>query len=465
MRISHLITTILFHFSLSVWSQSVTFGPKSVLLENLDVENADDSVVAGDFDGDGDIDLAGVSSGNLLLFQNKGDFGFDTIDLPDGVFEKVRDVADMNADGVDDLITTEAYFALDSLQNFTRHELNLGDFRLVRMARDINLDGFADIIGEFNEPGEDPIMYWYRNEAGTGFTERLIDSQESSYDYATVSDYNMDGRMDIIIVNSENNRFLIFRQGANGNFARLVVNVSTEVLDKGIGLMDVDNDTDIDIVSGAPLDFEESLYYLENKSLSFLTRHPIEGLLYINSLETGDLDGDGDEDLVFIDRAGGYRIGYIVNQGIDNWSTPTFLDSYSSFGSFAYQNINLFDTWLHLKDMDLDGKKDIVVSAIPDDEVYWFRNETIFTGTRTLIHSPLVFYPQPASDFIHVENLPFGNGVLTVFDSYGSKHMETDIQNQDVIHLSNLPGGLYYYHISNPGFNGVLSGKILKMMP
>lgn len=454
---------ILFQLFPLAWGQEVEFGPKTLLLGGLDLEYADDSYVAGDFDGDGDIDLAGLHSGVLLMFQNQGDFSFDTIEMPDAIFEVVRDVADMNADGIDDLITSDAYYTHDADQAFTRHELNLGDFRLVRMARDINLDGYADIIAEFDDYSGEPVMYWYRNNADTSFTERLIDSQESEYDYVTVADYNLDGRLDIIIVNAENNRFLVFRQGASGSFTRVVIPVSTNVLDGGVGVVDIDSDGDVDFISGAPYDFEESLYYLENKSLSFTTRHPIAGLMDIYSLETGDLDGDGDQDLVFIDRLSGYRVGYFVNQGVDNWSEPVILGYFSSFGTFAYQNLNLFDTWLHLKDIDADGKKDIVVSAIPNDQVFWFKNETLFTGTEHVSNSPTIFYPQPASDYVRVEDLPFERGVLTMFDSYGQQVMTINIQNQDVIDLVNLPAGLFYYLVSSHEKHQLLSGKIMKL--
>ena len=461
MKIPLLVSVFVMEFLPAIWGQTVMFGPKQVLLDNLDLQYADDAAVAGDFDGDGDIDLASLASGNLLWFQNKGDFTFDTIDVQENVFENVRDVADMNADGIDDLVTTEGYFALDSAHVFTHHEFNFGSFRLIRMARDINADGYADVVVEWHETGMDPVMYWYRNEADTGFTELLLDSQESSYDYATVADYNSDGRMDVIVVNGENKRFLMFRQSASGSLSRVVIPASKDVLDKGVGIADVDNDADMDIISGAPLDFTESLYYLENKTNTFTKRHPVAGLVSVYSLETGDLDGDGDEDIVFIDGFGNYRVGYIINQGIDDWSDPVYLDSYSSFGAFAYQNINIFDTWLHLKDMDHDGKKDIVVSAIPDDEVFWFKNETIFTSTETVNSSSLVLYPQPAADFVHVENLPFQNGIISVYDPYGRQVMRTNIQSHDLLDIRSLSSGVYYYLVSGDAEHPLLSGKLL----
>jgi len=266
-------------------------------------------------------------------------------------------------------------------------------------------------------------------------------------------------------VNADNNRFLVFRQGAGGSLTRVVIPVSTEVLDSALGVVDIDGDGDMDFISGATLDFDQSLYYLENKSLSFTTRHPIAGLMDVYSLETGDLDGDGDEDLVFIDRLSGYRVGYFVNQGLDNWSDPVILGYYSSFGAFAYQNLNLFDTWLHLKDMDSDGKKDIVVSAIPNDQVFWFKNQTLFTGTESLKDSPTLFYPQPAAEYVRVENLPFDNGVLTIYDSYGRQVMNRIIQNDDVIDLVNMSSGLFYYLVSSQDGHQLLSGKLMNVKP
>lgn len=75
---------------------------------------------------------------------------------------------------------------------------------------------------------------------------------------------------------------------------------------------------------------------------------------------TGDIDGDGDQDLVV---TAGSSIFWFRNNGSGFFTTA--------------QNISAtlhISNWAHSADIDGDGDLDIVSSAANDDNVVWFEN-------------------------------------------------------------------------------------------
>lgn len=75
------------------------------------------------------------------------------------------------------------------------------------------------------------------------------------------------------------------------------------------------------------------------------------------------------------------------------------------------------------------------------------------------VASEINLYPNPASDYVIVRNLPFGIAYLTVSDICGTVLYKTKIENNDRVQLTGLTSGLYFYQIS--GLNISESGKLL----
>ena len=196
---------------------------RHVLLD--DVRRVAD-VQPGDFDGDGDVDLAvavfGYSRGEVLWLENRGNFVFADHVLLSGPGAIHVPVADYDGDGDPDIATImsqddEELWGFENLGGgrFKRTMLwrtpnyDLGSAGLV--ASDLDQDGDADLILPVGDNLEDfdafPQPYhgclWFENLGGWRFEERRIATLGGTY-AAAVDDLDGDGDRDVVLVSMTN---------------------------------------------------------------------------------------------------------------------------------------------------------------------------------------------------------------------------------------------------------------------
>ena len=183
-------------------------------------------VQPGDFDGDGDIDLAvaifGYQRGEVLWLENKGELKFRDHQLLDVVGAIHIPVADYDGDGDLDIATIISQddeelwgFENDGKGNFKKKRLwmtsnyDLGSAGLVKA--DLDMDGDMDLILPAGDNLEDfdafpqPYhgCYWFENKGNWEFTEHRIASQSGTY-AANVGDIDADGDLDVVLVSMTN---------------------------------------------------------------------------------------------------------------------------------------------------------------------------------------------------------------------------------------------------------------------
>lgn len=208
-----------------------------ILLENVDGEYRrhvllDDvyrvaDAQPGDFDGDGDIDIAvacfGYSRGHVLWLENRGDLKFRAHVLHSAPGTIHVPVADFNGDGIPDIaaIVTqdeEELWVFESLGNgeFRKHLIHrwhnydIGGAGLV--AADLDSDGDIDLIVPVGDNLEDHTPYpqpyhgcfWFENRGNFEFVGRRIAEYGGTY-AAAVADLNADGHQDVVLVSMANN--------------------------------------------------------------------------------------------------------------------------------------------------------------------------------------------------------------------------------------------------------------------
>ncbi len=235
-------------------------------------------VQPGDFDDDGDIDLAvavfGYARGGVTLLENQGDLQFQDLSLLDRPGVIHVPVHDYDQDGDLDIgaIVTqdeEEVWALenDGQGNFSRRLLfetdnyDVGGGGLV--AADLDQDGNMDFLmsqGDNLEFGHGwPMPYhgcvWLRNKGDWTFEAELIGQLGGTYASAA-SDVDHDGDLDVVLVSMSNdyanpqNPSVIWVENEGGKFEKqhLIARQPVELITVDCG--DIDGDGIDDIVAG-----------------------------------------------------------------------------------------------------------------------------------------------------------------------------------------------------------------------
>ena len=266
----------------------------------------------GDVDGDGDLDLAllgGDTSGTFFTRVFRNDAG-TFVDLSAPLLPMAVGAlawGDVDGDGDLDLVTAGLASTGGSA---TRVYLNTGgalaDSGLVLPGvsfcalalGDVDGDGDLDLVFSGNSSGL-ALTRVYRNDGGV-FTDsgaRPIDLQQGAL---ALGDYDHDGDLDLAICGQTAAGVRHFRVYRNAGGAFVDAGAGLAGLsDGGVAWGDLDGDGDLDlVVTGSPTGAAGVTRVLRSDGGTFVD--PGAGLLAVSSsgLALGDFDGDGRLDLV-----------------------------------------------------------------------------------------------------------------------------------------------------------------------
>jgi hypothetical protein len=269
-----------------------------------------------DFDGDGDLDLAIPCwfSETLVIMTNDGQGNF-TIAHEYSVpgIRAGSDVGDINSDGAIDVVATLGLS--DQLAVF----LNAGDgsfgspsiwpaldYPAEPKAVDINNDGALDVV-LVNVLSD--IASAYINHGGSLDT-RFDFSDGYEISNITAADFDGDGYVDVATISHTDSRASIYLNSGNETFA--LAQTVTGVSSPTIAAADFDSDGDIDLVSGTYDD--DQVEWVENVNGLF-TLHNICCFDKLGfDVAAVDIDGDGSVDIVSANRDDGV-LAVVLNSG------------------------------------------------------------------------------------------------------------------------------------------------------
>jgi len=396
------------------------FGSTSIL-----TAVQDGSLAWGDYDNDGDIDLActgwSVSSGYITYVFRNDSGAFNNINAGlTGVYFSSLAWGDYDNDGDLDLALSgfdsapRSYIYRNDAGAFVNINAGLTGVYLSALAwGDYDNDGDLDIVVTGRNSSAASTANIYRNDSGlfNNINASLTGVQNNSLAWG---DYDNDGDLDIAILGGSPTSSYIYRNdsGAFNNINAGLANLHSGSLAWG----DFDNDGDLDIaISGMDASSNRRCYVYRNTAGNFANIATLTGVRY-SSLAWGDYDNDGDLDLALSGTTNDANSGALCYIYQNN------------SGSFSNINAGLSGFWassLSWGDYDNDNDLDLAVCGRSSAG----RVSVIYQNFYSVGH-PNTAPTVPAGGFS--SNLDLNTMKLTLNWDYGTDS-ETTIQK-----------GLYY---------------------
>ena len=378
-----------------VWQENIdgqgTFTTRAVGLG--DKRLTPHNIVAVDLDADGDLDILANSfqPSRTVWFPNmngRGDFGTGERFLGTGRYG-TRDTFDVDGDGDLDVLAQAENGVFGWIENLGIAG-QVGKLQVVlepSASRLLPVDFDADSDLDFLEHNGRQV-WLHRNIRGISHLEPSVLLLEQSHSSLIAADVSNDGHLDLVIA-SEDGQVLVRPRAADElSFGESVTVTTAKPTFEPVDTADLDGDSDADLVVAV----NGTLAWLENAGGQLLLDSPrtmhadyvIRGRQR-NIVRLHDLDGDGDIDLT------------TSLHGVASW-----YENLDGRGTFGPQNIianNPSETIvsLTLADMDADNRIDVVVTSHVGN-VYWHRNVSNGFADPQLVTTKSSFLVATAGD-------------------------------------------------------------------
>ena len=356
----------------------VSFAPHDIFVNE---SGRSMSVFAADLDGDGDVDVLSVFSidDRIAWHENidgKGTFGPQRVITTAADFSLQRSIpvyaADVDGDGDVDVLSASVnddkiawYENRDGMGSFGKQHIitSRADGAMSVYAVDVDGDGDVDVLSASAWDGN---IAWYENTDGKGdFEQHLITTDANGVRSAYAADLDGDGDMDVLSASSfgvrgESKIAWYENTDGKGSFVpRKVISTAADTAHSAYAA-DIDGDGDVDVLSASLFDGNIAWYENTDSTGSFGPQQVIASRITggdaVESVYIGDLDGDGDLDVLSASGTGWPQGGKI------SWYENT--DGRGTFGTRQVIATANEAVSVHAVDADGDGDLD-VLSALP----------------------------------------------------------------------------------------------------
>lgn len=337
--------------------------------ETFAAGSAPASLVAGDFNRDGKLDLAAHQSQQreVSILLNAGEsrfvapaiFGVNAIN-------SLLLTADLNRDGRQDVIFADGSFsgfgvALGNGRGGFGAPTNYNQFfssGLIAMAAaDFNQDGNTDLAAAVTGSSSATVILLAADNSGTYSTLRSRRfTVGAAVSDLTAADFNGDGRMDLATANPlANEVLLLLNDGRGGLAAPLSLGVGIEP--RSPAAADFNRDGKMDLVTANRNSATMSLL-LNNGPAGFESR-----LIGVGAnprlVKTADFNHDGKPDLI-VPHNNSESVSVLLGDGNGGFATP------------VTTNVGVLPAALAFADFNLDGRLDLALTGLnlPDVRIF-----------------------------------------------------------------------------------------------
>ncbi|MFT5500056.1 MAG: hypothetical protein ACI88G_000182 [Woeseiaceae bacterium] len=209
------------------------------------------AAAAADFDLDGDDDLVLAGSGNATLLRSSGATGFAITSLPAGSGIDAA-VADVNNDGLDDIIVVQAINRIVRVmrnagdgRSFSSQSLDRGSVSAAT-PQDVDGDGDIDLLLAVDDGElEVPLSRVVYQQAGDSFSEGTV-LGASPLSKMLAGDIDGDGVPDVIAIN-ESGVHQVYRGLPSGGFSLNAEQIVSDGMRRGV-IVDFNGDESLDLI-------------------------------------------------------------------------------------------------------------------------------------------------------------------------------------------------------------------------
>ncbi|MCH2034354.1 MAG: T9SS type A sorting domain-containing protein [Tenacibaculum sp.] len=320
----------------------------------------------GDFNGDDNVDIIAAFFDESIITWYKNENNEGNFSLGDNLTTRINYNSfsislDFDKDGDIDLFTHNVWFE-NVNANFTPRETNLPcTFQYRQAFADIDRDGDKDYVAIDESPNYSSDLVWFKNLNGRGeYSERIVIAKSDDIENAkaiAVGDVDDDGDQDIVATykgsGSISNQKLVWFENTDGQgtfTSQKVLRDNYLFENNPIHILDVDGDDDNDIV------------FIGSSKILWLEKVAVDG--YFSSvtkvLESQDgrrvrffdLNGDGLKDLIYTYHTSLVKVVWKKNEGNGVFSERKTITP-------NYNNYLYFD----LGDFDDDGDLDVIYTV------------------------------------------------------------------------------------------------------
>ena len=416
----------------------------------------------GDLDGDLDLDvmIKGAwyenSGGSFALAA--GTVGVSPFDF---------ELADLTGDALLDLMAPDGLYANDGAGNFVLAPTEVDDWAFGVSVGDFDGDGDTDVMtnrgyAEFAINFEPAAERLYFNDGAGGLVEATeldpsVPRQATSARDVATGDLDGDGDSDAYFAWRRDSGFgsleikgLLLENDGTGRMVDVSQRLPlTQNILEACDMFDVEGDGDTDIVIASTTNIDGGgggVQWLKNDGAGDFVQgglNPVSGALNVVELAHGDLDGDGDQDV--IGAADPKFVGYSTSVLCLNDGAGQFDSSNDVFVGAGYRHFDVA-----LGDLDLDGDLDAAFASVEGSVLFlpysdglnqiWFND-----GSAGFQHDIAALPQQPISTH---------RIALADFDADGDLDLWADHEGPDELYRNNGSGSFSWTTTDVPELPG-----------